>query len=110
MLDKLTPGVKTEGGGVIEMVGYVWRTHDGGTDSYRTLTEIPFVYVRWPDGTLERLEMPNAKVELECYSCGEMPTHECPASQRPCGHHCNCSWIHDHCHWCGKEWGEGEEG
>lgn len=30
---------------------------------------------------------------------------ECPNSERPCGHHCNCSWIHDHCHWCGKDFG-----
>jgi hypothetical protein len=27
---------------------------------------------------------------------------ECWASQRGCGHHCNCSWVHDACHWCGK--------
>lgn len=43
----------------------------------------------------------------ECLSCGEqMPANECPKAQRPCGHHCNCSWIHDCCHWCGVEFGE----
>jgi hypothetical protein len=42
-----------------------------------------------------------------CASCGEsLPMFECPASNRRCGHHCNCSWIHDHCHWCGREFGE----
>lgn len=42
----------------------------------------------------------------DCYSCGEgMPGGECPNSKRACGHHCNCSWVHDHCHWCGKEFG-----
>jgi len=43
----------------------------------------------------------------ECISCdGVTPENECPDSERPCGHHCNCSWIHDHCHWCGVEFGE----
>lgn len=39
-----------------------------------------------------------------CATCSEMPGEllgECPQSRRPCGHHCNCSWIHDSCHWCG---------
>lgn len=36
-----------------------------------------------------------------CIPCGEGdPVNECPNSQKPCGHHCNCIWIHDHCHWC----------
>lgn len=30
---------------------------------------------------------------------------ECPNSKRSCGHHCNHSWSHEHCHWCDKEWG-----
>lgn len=43
----------------------------------------------------------------QCSSCPEgMPLHECPKSRRPCGHHCNCSWVHDCCHWCGVEFGE----
>jgi hypothetical protein len=52
----------------------------------------------------------------ECLTCGESnaagkpyATNECPASNRPCGHHCNCSWIHDCCHWCDAEMGEGGE-
>lgn len=43
----------------------------------------------------------------ECISCGEeIPEGDCPQSKRPCGHHCDCSWIHDICHWCGAEFGE----
>lgn len=46
----------------------------------------------------------------DCCSCGEgMPREECPKSLRPCGHHCNHSWSHDSCCWCGEEW-DGEEG
>lgn len=30
----------------------------------------------------------------------------CPKSQKECGHHCDHSWTHDICCWCGKEWGE----
>jgi hypothetical protein len=42
-----------------------------------------------------------------CSSCGEeMPENECPKSEKPCGHHCNHSWSHDSCCWCGKEFGE----
>jgi len=45
----------------------------------------------------------------DCASCGEnCPEGECPESQRTCGHHCNCSWVHDCCHWCGAEFGEEE--
>jgi len=43
----------------------------------------------------------------ECISCPEnMPANECSKSERPCGHHCNHSWSHDVCHWCGEEFGE----
>jgi hypothetical protein len=47
----------------------------------------------------------------DCTSCAEgMPLNECPKSERPCGHHCNHSWSHDKCCWCGAEFGEeGEE-
>lgn len=42
----------------------------------------------------------------DCISCGEgMSGGDCPESKRPCGHHCNCSWVHDRCHWCNKEFG-----
>lgn len=44
-----------------------------------------------------------ASVEAEdCLTCGEIADveKECPGSKRPCGHHCNCIWIHDRCHWC----------
>lgn len=53
--------------------------------------------------------------EDECLACAEDPTHaqfplkECPKSLRPCGHHCNCSWVHDCCHWCGGETSEDGE-
>lgn len=46
--------------------------------------------------------------DSDCSSCGEesCPANECPKSQRACGHHCNHSWSHDECCWCGKEFGE----
>lgn len=45
-----------------------------------------------------------------CLSCaeeipeGECP--ECPNSKRPCGHHCDCSWVQDECCWCGAIFGD----
>lgn len=51
----------------------------------------------------------------ECDTCADptipgsqdgAPKGECPKSERACGHHCNCSWVHDCCHWCGVEFGE----
>jgi hypothetical protein len=40
----------------------------------------------------------------DCISCGEgMPENECNESKRECNHHCNHSWIHDKCCWCGEE-------
>jgi hypothetical protein len=54
-----------------------------------------------------RLERVGGTVSFQCLSCPEgMPVNECHQSQRPCGHHCNCSWVHDHCHWCDTEFGE----
>ena len=46
------------------------------------------------------------RVNDECLSCSEDDDEKCPNSRRPCGHHCNHSWTHDACDWCGKEWGE----
>lgn len=46
-------------------------------------------------------------MEEECAACPEgIPKGECKQSKRPCGHHCNCSFEHDHCHWCDKWFGE----
>ena len=51
----------------------------------------------------------------ECLTCPEIPVDEltaddcCVNSKRQCGHHCNCVWIHDCCHWCGGEFGEDGE-
>lgn len=43
----------------------------------------------------------------DCTSCAEgAPRGECPQSERPCGHHCNHSWSHDSCCWCGTAFGE----
>ena len=43
------------------------------------------------------------RTEEDCVSCGEeTPRDECPKSERPCGHHCNHSWSHDACDWCGE--------
>jgi hypothetical protein len=40
-----------------------------------------------------------------CLSCEtpEARRNECPRSTRICGHHCNCSWTQDICHFCGAE-------
>jgi len=48
--------------------------------------------------------------DVDCYSCGEIPPGDCAKSKRECGHHCNCSWIHDGCCWCGAEFGEDDGG
>lgn len=48
-------------------------------------------------------------VESGCLSCGEDDLR-CPSSKAPCGHHCNHSWTHDECDWCGMSWGEGGRG
>ena len=58
--------------------------------------------------------MDNANVlndlDSVCDSCDEgLPHNDCPNSKRPCGHHCNCSWTQDICHWCGKEFGAVDE-
>lgn len=40
---------------------------------------------------------------MDCTACGEeSQKNECPNSKRPCGHHCNHSWSHDECCWCGE--------
>lgn len=43
-----------------------------------------------------------------CDSCANLGAERqvCPASERDCGHHCNHSWSHERCCWCGEEWGE----
>ena len=50
-------------------------------------------------------------MEDECWTCAEGVGFEgeCPESKRRCGHHCNCVWVHDCCHWCGAEVGEDGE-
>lgn len=54
--------------------------------------------------------------EDACATCSEDPDHvayplnECPKSLRPCGHHCNCLWEQDVCHWCRAEVSEDGEG
>lgn len=43
----------------------------------------------------------------DCSSCGEgAPRGECSKSGRDCGHHCNHSWSHERCCWCGETFGE----
>ena len=45
-------------------------------------------------------------IDKICTSCCEkQPRHECPESDRTCGHHCNCSWHQDRCCWCNKDFG-----
>lgn len=49
-------------------------------------------------------------MEDDCVSCGMPPDQlTCSRSKRPCGHHCNCSWTQDVCHWCGAEFGDVDE-
>lgn len=43
---------------------------------------------------------------VDCIDCGGDAGEVCPVSERRCGHHCNHSWSHERCCWCGKEWGE----
>lgn len=54
----------------------------------------------------------------ECISCEEDPepdnlldydNYKCSKSKRPCNHHCNHSWSHEECCWCGKVFGPNEE-
>lgn len=55
------------------------------------------------------LDNPTVDLDLEngCTSCGEGdPKNECPHSRKACGHHCNHSWSHDECCWCGETWGD----
>lgn len=65
-----------------------------------------------PDDLSEQSTSETTRQDIggECISCDcgdEMGEHEfCPKSRRACGHHCNHSWTHDHCCWCGQEWGE----
>lgn len=56
-------------------------------------------------------------LSLGCISCEEdcEPDNpedpdgfRCPKSQRPCGHHCNHSWSHEECCWCGRVFGDEE--
>lgn len=45
-----------------------------------------------------------------CITCEETDfiDEACPKSERVCGHHCNHSWTHDECCWCGKHFDEEE--
>jgi hypothetical protein len=46
-------------------------------------------------------------VDERCDSCREsLRTDVCPSSLKTCGHHCNHSWSHERCCWCGREWGD----
>jgi hypothetical protein len=39
-----------------------------------------------------------------CLTCGEIEEPEvCQKSERKCGHHCNHTWTHHTCCWCGWE-------
>jgi hypothetical protein len=54
----------------------------------------------------------NRAAPPKCLSCGDPDAacNECPNSKRPCGHHCDCSWSLDICHWCGAEFGGDDDG
>lgn len=61
---------------------------------------------------LDDLQEHLCSTEDECLSCAQGIRGEsrCPESNRDCGHHCNCSWEQDHCHWCGEQFGENSKG
>lgn len=40
----------------------------------------------------------DAIMRAGCDTCPDT-SHDCPSSQRSCGHHCNHSWSHDRCCW-----------
>ena len=53
-----------------------------------------------------------SELDEECISCEEDPepldsidydNFKCKESKRSCGHHCNHTWTHDKCCWCGFE-------
>jgi hypothetical protein len=54
--------------------------------------------------TGEHKATPDTKREARiCVSCSEGESqNECPESKRACGHHCNHTWTHDSCCWCGQ--------
>lgn len=83
----------------------------GGPHGLVTRIKDRLVYVQ-ADGLNEDEPMEPTRLQLvnDCVSCGEqMPRAECPESKRACGHHCDHSWSHDHCDWCGTSFGEGGE-
>lgn len=45
----------------------------------------------------------HAELEADdgCISCSETTEYTCAGSRRKCLHHCNHSWTHDACCWCG---------
>jgi len=64
------------------------------------------------------MKPPLDEMDMECISCEEDPepdnpmdydNYKCPKSKRACGHHCNHSWSHEECCWCGFAFGPNEE-
>lgn len=58
---------------------------------------------------------PGYTFDEDCSSCCELEPEivaeeVCPKSLRQCGHHCNHSWTHDICCWCGRSWEEETDG
>jgi hypothetical protein len=60
----------------------------------------------------------NQELDDFCTSCEEDPdpldpmdydNYKCKESKRKCGHHCNHSWSHEKCCWCGDIFGPIEE-
>lgn len=46
----------------------------------------------------------------ECLSClNDLPPDECLESMLVCGHHCNHTWTHDECCWCGASFGDEDD-
>jgi len=56
---------------------------------------------------MEREPQDKRTVSWDCLSCQEdLPKNSCQKSERPCGHHCNHTWTHDSCCWCGEIFGD----
>lgn len=67
------------------------------------------------DSALAVRPEPDPAVRGDCIPCAEEDQARCEKSNRGCGHHCNHTWTHDGCCWCGWQVVEepaqgGEEG
>jgi len=70
------------------------------------LTDVFNLLFPLPSKLRDRKTVVEPSKENDCICCELGMKEICPHSEKECGHHCNHSWSHDRCCWCGKEWGE----